>query len=114
MSPQCTLRVIAVDIITCNQLIIYIAGDNGDSVEGSPIGTPNKVASIQGVDVLVADQLRYFYNVWGSDQTYPHMAVAWSWAFDAPFFWTSDRVALQRRAPWDGDLGAECDQGRGW
>ena len=25
---------------------------------------------------------------WGSPSTYPHMAVAWSWAFDTPFKWT--------------------------
>ena len=25
---------------------------------------------------------------WGSDQTTPHMSVAWSWAFDTPFKWT--------------------------
>ncbi|HML13542.1 MAG TPA: arylsulfatase [Xanthobacteraceae bacterium] len=70
-----------------NTLIIYIAGDNGNSAEGSLVGTPNEVASLQGVDLPVADQLK-FYDAWGSDQTYPHMAVAWSWAFDTPFSWT--------------------------
>ncbi len=25
------------------------------------------------------------YDAWGSAQTYPHMAVAWAWAFDTPF-----------------------------
>jgi arylsulfatase len=71
-----------------NTLIIYIAGDNGNSAEGSVIGTPNEVASLQGVDVPVEDQLKYFYDLWGSDQTYPHMAVGWTWAFDTPFSWT--------------------------
>lgn len=28
-----------------------------------------------------------FYDAWGSPVTYPHMAVAWSWAFDTPFKW---------------------------
>jgi arylsulfatase A-like enzyme len=70
-----------------NTLIIYIAGDNGNSAEGSLVGTPNEVASLQGVDVPVRDQLK-FYDVWGSDQTYPHMAVGWTWAFDTPFSWT--------------------------
>ena len=28
------------------------------------------------------------YNDWGSDKTYPHMAVSWTWAFDTPFKWT--------------------------
>ena len=29
-----------------------------------------------------------YYDVWGSAVTYPHMAVAWAWAFDTPFKWT--------------------------
>ena len=28
------------------------------------------------------------YEDWGSDKTYPHMAVGWTWAFDTPFKWT--------------------------
>jgi arylsulfatase A-like enzyme len=69
-------------------LIIYISGDNGGSAEGTLIGTPNEVASFNGVNVPVEDQLEHFYDVWGSDETYPHMPVAWSWAFDTPFKWT--------------------------
>ncbi len=69
-------------------LIIYINGDNGTSAEGSPIGTPNEVAAFNGVPVPVEDQLKYFYDAWGTDQTYPHMAVGWTWAFDTPFKWT--------------------------
>jgi len=71
-----------------NTLIIYISGDNGSSPEGTPIGTPNEVASFNGVEVPVKVQLEKFYDVWGSDKTYPHMAVAWTWAFDTPFKWT--------------------------
>lgn len=71
-----------------NTLIIYISGDNGGSAEGTLVGTPNEVASLNGVTLPVQDQLKYFYDVWGSDRTYPHMAVAWSWAFDTPFSWT--------------------------
>ncbi len=71
-----------------NTLIIYISGDNGGSVEGTLLGTPNEVASFNGVNVPVKDQLEHFYDVWGSDQTYNHMAVPWSWAFDTPFSWS--------------------------
>ena len=71
-----------------NTLIIYIAGDNGNSAEGTLVGTPNEIASLQGVDVPVAEQLKYFYDFWGTDKTYPHMAVPWTWAFDTPFSWT--------------------------
>jgi len=70
-----------------NTLIIYISGDNGTSAEGSTLGTPNEMAAIQGVNIPVAEQLK-FYDVWGSDQTTPHMAVGWTWAFDTPFKWT--------------------------
>jgi arylsulfatase A-like enzyme len=71
-----------------NTLIIYISGDNGSSAEGTMVGTPNEVAMFNGVIVPVADQLKYFYDVWGTDQTYPHMAIGWTWAFDTPFTWT--------------------------
>jgi arylsulfatase len=70
-----------------NTLIIYITGDNGTSAEGSTIGTPVDMAAIQGVNVPVKDQLK-FYDAWGTAATTPHMSVAWSWAFDTPFKWT--------------------------
>jgi arylsulfatase len=70
-----------------NTLIIYITGDNGTSAEGSTIGTPNVMTSYQGIPVPVPEQMK-FYDVWGSAKTYPHMSVAWSWAFDTPFKWT--------------------------
>jgi len=71
-----------------NTLIIYINGDNGTSSEGTLLGTPNEVAMLNQVMVPVEDQLKYFYDAWGSDKTYPHMAVPWAWAFDTPFSWT--------------------------
>jgi arylsulfatase A-like enzyme len=70
-----------------NTLIIYIEGDNGTSAEGSAIGTTFDLAAIQGIDMPVEAQLK-FYDVLGSDVTTPHMSVAWSWAFDTPFKWT--------------------------
>src|SRR6516162_4463805 len=71
-----------------NTLIIYIVGDNGTSPEGSKLGTPNQYTAYNGIlDVPIDAQLQ-FYDVWGSSATYPHMAVAWSWAFDTPFKWT--------------------------
>jgi arylsulfatase A-like enzyme len=71
-----------------NTLIIYISGDNGNSAEGTMIGTPNEVAAVQGAMVPVKVQLEKFYDVWGSDLTYPHMAIPWTWAFSTPFSWT--------------------------
>ena len=68
-------------------LIIYISGDNGASAEGGLNGTPSEVMAFNGVDVPVQDQLKYFYDAWGTDQTYPHFAVPWAWAFDTPYKW---------------------------
>jgi arylsulfatase A-like enzyme len=69
-----------------NTLIIYISGDNGASAEGSPNGTPSEVLQFNGVELPVADQMK-FYDAWGSQLTYPHFAVPWSWAFDTPYKW---------------------------
>jgi arylsulfatase A-like enzyme len=69
-----------------NTIIIYISGDNGTSAEGTPVGTPSEVMAFNGFELPVAEQMKW-YDAWGSDQTYPHMAVGWSWAFDTPFKW---------------------------
>ena len=76
-----------------NTLIIYIDGDNGTSAEGSVYGTFNQLTAYNGIinepdvkPVLAMNALHY--GDWGSDKTYPHMSVAWSWAFDTPFKWT--------------------------
>ena len=55
------------------------------------------MAAFNGVDVPVDVQLKDFYDIWGTDQTYNHMAVAWTWAFDTPFKWTKQIAALLRR-----------------
>ncbi len=70
-----------------NTLIIYISGDNGASAEGSPNGTPSEVLQFNGVELPVAAQMK-FYDAWGSQYTYNHMAVPWAWAFDTPYKWT--------------------------
>src|SRR6516165_8769914 len=70
-----------------NTLVIYISGDNGASAEGSPNGTPSEVMQFNGVELPVAEQMKW-YDVWGSDLTYNHFAVPWAWAFDTPYKWT--------------------------
>ena len=60
-----------------NTLIIYISGDNGSSAEGQLIGTPNEVAMFNGVEVPVEDQLKYFYDAWGTrPDLQPHGGAA--------------------------------------
>ena len=97
-----------------NTLIIYISGDNGCSAEGSTLGTPNEMAAIQGVNMPVAEQLK-FYDAWGSEETTPHMAVGWRnsssnrrptrrWPQRSehvkwPTFRPESRVALPRPSP---------------
>jgi arylsulfatase len=71
-----------------NTLIIFIAGDNGTSPEGTLLGTPNQYTSYNGILKIPVEEQLQFYDVWGSAATYPHMAVPWAWAFDTPFKWT--------------------------
>ena len=70
-----------------NTLIIYINGDNGTSAEGTLMGTPNWMTAANGILELPEAEYLRFYESWGSDATYPHMAVPWAWAFDTPFKW---------------------------
>jgi len=71
-----------------NTLIIYICGDNGTSPEGTLYGAYNQLTAYNGIlEAPMALQVLHM-NEWGSEQTYPHMAVGWSWAFDTPFKWT--------------------------
>ncbi len=76
-----------------NTLIIYIDGDNGTSAKAASYGTFNQMTAYNGIlnaaevkPVLAMNACTM--NDWGSDKTYPHMSVAWSWAFDTPFKWT--------------------------
>ena len=70
-----------------NTLIVYISGDNGASAEGSLNGTPSEMMQFNGIELSAAEQMKW-YDAWGTDQTYNHMAVAWAWAFDTPYKWT--------------------------
>jgi len=71
-----------------NTLIIYISGDNGTSAEGTLLGTPNQMTAYNSILKLPIPEMMKAYDAWGSSATYPHMSVAWSWAFDTPFKWT--------------------------
>ena len=71
-----------------NTLIIYICGDNGTSAEGTLYGTYNQFTAYNGILKAPEALQLLHYEDWGSDKTYPHMAVQWAWAFDTPFKWT--------------------------
>jgi arylsulfatase len=72
-----------------NTLIIYISGDNGASPEGTLNGLFNEFAVANGVNPTVDVNMK-FYDAWGTDQTYPHYAVGWAWAWDTPYQWTKE------------------------
>lgn len=70
-----------------NTLIIYILGDNGSSAEGSLVGTPNEIMSLNGRQPSLEESIA-FKDRWGLPGTSPHYAVGWAWAGDCPFQWT--------------------------
>jgi arylsulfatase len=72
-----------------NTLIIYISGDNGASPEGTINGLYNEYAVANGIHPTVDDNMK-FYDAWGTDQTYPHYAVGWAYAFCTPYQWTKE------------------------
>jgi len=69
-----------------NTLIVYIAGDNGASLEGGLYGTANAMAQINGVPESTADDLAVLDEL-GGPHTTPHYPVGWAWAGNTPFQW---------------------------
>ena len=69
-----------------NTLILYIAGDNGASLEGGLHGTANSMAQINGVPQSTADMMAVLDEL-GGPTTTPHYPVGWAWAGDTPFQW---------------------------
>jgi arylsulfatase len=70
-----------------NTLFIYIVGDNGASAEGGPEGNYNEMMALNGI-IGNASQMMNHIDDWGSPNTFPHYAIGWAWAGDAPFQWT--------------------------
>ena len=70
-----------------NTLFIYIVGDNGASAEGGPEGAYNEMMALSGIPGQ-ASQMMNHIDDWGSANTFPHYAIGWAWAGDAPFQWT--------------------------
>ena len=70
-----------------NTLFLYVVGDNGASAEGGPEGAYNEIMALNGI---IADQAQVMghLNDWGGPTTFPHYAIGWAWAGNAPFQWT--------------------------
>ena len=68
-------------------MIIYVAGDNGPSAEGTLTGTRNSMMTMNGVNDSVEAQLPLIDKL-GGPETDPHYPVGWAWAGSSPFQWT--------------------------
>lgn len=70
-----------------NTIIVYVAGDNGPSAEGTLTGTSNSMMSMNGVPDSVEAQLPLIDKL-GGPETDNHYPVGWAWAGSSPFQWT--------------------------
>ena len=69
-----------------NTLVIFIAGDNGPSPEGSLTGTLNNMMTQNGISDTVEGQLPKIDEI-GGPQHENHFPVGWAWAGSSPFQW---------------------------
>jgi arylsulfatase A-like enzyme len=70
-----------------NTLVFYIVGDNGSSAEGNMSGAFNELAALNGIPENFDDIYKKM-GEWGGPLTYPHYAIGWAVAGDAPFAYT--------------------------
>jgi arylsulfatase A-like enzyme len=70
-----------------NTLVIYIAGDNGASAEGSLQGLLNEMSFFNGVPEDLKEVLKRADDI-GTWKAYNHYPVGWANAMCTPFQWT--------------------------
>ncbi|MFM7149783.1 MAG: arylsulfatase [Gemmataceae bacterium] len=70
-----------------NTLVIYIAGDNGASAEGSLQGLVNEMTFFNGIKEDIKDVLKRADDI-GTWKSYNHYPVGWANAMCTPFQWT--------------------------
>lgn len=69
-----------------NTLVIYIAGDNGASLEGNLTGTDNLMEQVNGIQPTAAEVLEHLDSI-GGPLSNPHYPAGWAWAGNTPFQW---------------------------
>jgi arylsulfatase A-like enzyme len=69
-----------------NTVVIYIAGDNGASAEGSLQGLLNEITFFNGVPEDFKTVLANEKDL-GTWKSYNHYPVGWAWAMVSPFQW---------------------------
>src|SRR5436305_868623 len=75
-----------------NAVVIWIWGDNGASLEGTPTGTFNEGTMVNGLPLTDEEQMQLALKwggleAWGTEMMYPHYSTAWAWASNTPFQW---------------------------
>jgi len=75
-----------------NTVVVWIWGDNGASLEGTPTGTFNEGTMVNGLPLTDEEQMQLTLKwggleAWGTEMMYPHYATAWAWAGNTPFQW---------------------------
>jgi arylsulfatase A-like enzyme len=75
-----------------NTLVVWIWGDNGASLEGTPTGTFNEGTMVNGLPLTDEEQMQLTLKwggleAWGTEMMYPHYSTAWAWAGNTPFNW---------------------------
>ena len=75
-----------------NTVIVWIWGDNGASLEGTPTGTFNEGTMVNGLPLTDEEQMQLTLKwggleAWGTEMMYPHYSSAWAWASNTPFQW---------------------------
>ncbi len=75
-----------------NTVIVWIWGDNGASLEGTPTGTFNEGTMVNGLPLSDEEQMQLALKwggleAWGTEMMYPHYSTAWAWAGNTPFRW---------------------------
>ncbi len=69
-----------------NTLIIWEIGDNGASMEGTPLGVLNENTVLNGVKEDPSHVLQHINEI-GGPRAYNHYPVGWAWAMNTPFQW---------------------------
>jgi arylsulfatase len=69
-----------------NTLVVYIAGDNGASLEGNLAGTDNMMEQVNGIPRTADEVLQHLDEI-GGPLSNPHYPSAWAWAGNTPFQW---------------------------
>jgi len=67
-------------------MVVFIAGDNGASLEGSLSGTANLMEAINGIPTPASELVARLDEI-GGPQSNPHYPVGWAWAGNTPFQW---------------------------